>query len=298
MKVNAVILNYNDADTVETLVHSICGYESLEHIILVDNHSQDDSRQRLQRLARENEKIQLVFLEENGGYGKGNNAGVRFAVRENQADYVLISNPDVMFSEECLKKMLHVFESHPDVAAVTARMEDARYGTQKNVWPLRGFWGELLSMGPVSRRLFRPFLEYPERRFQGKKAVYTDAVHGSLFLVDGKKFLTCGGYDEGIFLYQEEAVLAQRFRKAGYRSVLLLNCSYRHEHSVSISKSFQGELERQRLREESVLYYMQHYLSAGSWKIRLAKCWFRGIRMEIRAARMAEAVLALRRKNI
>ena len=86
-------------------------------------------------------------------------------------------------------------------------------------------------------------------------------------------------------------MLAQRFRKAGYRSVLLLNCSYRHEHSVSISKSFQGELERQRLREESVLYYMQNYLSAGAWKIRVAKCWFWGIRMEIRAVRMAEAVL-------
>ena len=199
MKVNAVILNYNDADTVETLVRSICGYEVLEYIILVDNHSQDDSRQKLQQLACEHEKIQLVFLEENGGYGKGNNAGVRFAAEENQADYVLISNPDVVFSEECLKKILRIFEAHKDVAAVTARMEDARYGTQKNAWPLRGFWGELLSMGPVSRRLFRPFLEYPDRRFQGKKAVYTDAVHGSLFMVDGKKFLDCGGYDEGIF---------------------------------------------------------------------------------------------------
>ena len=61
MKVNAVILNYNDADTVETLVRSICGYEVLEYIILVDNHSQDDSRQKLQQLACEHEKIQLVF---------------------------------------------------------------------------------------------------------------------------------------------------------------------------------------------------------------------------------------------
>ena len=39
MKVNAVILNYNDEDTVETLVRSICGYEVLEYIILVDNTS-------------------------------------------------------------------------------------------------------------------------------------------------------------------------------------------------------------------------------------------------------------------
>lgn len=61
MKVNAVILNYNDADTVETLVRSICGYEVLEYIILVDNHSQDDSRQKLQQLACEYEKSSWYF---------------------------------------------------------------------------------------------------------------------------------------------------------------------------------------------------------------------------------------------
>ena len=139
-------------------------------------------------------------------------------------------------------------------------------------------------MGPISRRLFGTYLNYPEKYFEGKKAVYVDAVHGSMLMVDGKKFLEAGGYDEGIFLYQEEAVLGKRLAKLGYRSLLVLNQRYRHEHSVSISKSFQSQISRQKLRNESVLYYMKQYLGIGPVRETIAKIWFAIILLEIRAA--------------
>ncbi len=285
MKVSCVILNYNDADTVRKLAEQIGSYQMFHQIIVVDNASTDDSRQKLEQLEREIFHVQLVCAERNGGYGAGNNLGIREAAAGGTT-HVLIANPDVSFSEDCVRKMLRVFEHHPDVAAVTASMVDAQFGRQRNGWPLRGFAGELLSMGPVSRRLLRAILEYPESRFAGKKAAFVDAVHGSMLMVDAEKFLECGGYDEQIFLYQEEAVLGQRLRTGGYRSVLLLNCSYRHEHSVSIRRTFAGQLERQRLREESVLYYLKQYLYINPVQEAIAKLWFQGIRMEIRAAQL------------
>lgn len=285
MRLDCVILNYNDADTVEKLVGLIRDYPVLDHIVVVDNASTDDSTQRLKPFA--DEKVQIICAEKNGGYGAGNNLGLRYAVEKNGADYVLIANPDVEFSEDCLIKMLRVFENHLDVGVVTARMQDAQYGRLKNGWPLRGFTRELLSMGPVSRRLLGPFLDYPESYFRGKKAVYVEGVHGSLLMVDAEKFLECGGYDEGIFLYQEEAVLGQRMRTSGYRSVLLLNCSYRHEHSASIGKTFESQMARQRLREESTLYYMRNYLFINRVQEWFARLWFAGIRMELRMAEMA-----------
>ena len=44
-------------------------------------------------------------------------------------------------------------------------------------------------------------IDYPDSYFQGHKAVYVDAVHGSLLMVDAVKMLGCGGYDEEVFLY-------------------------------------------------------------------------------------------------
>ena len=105
-------------------------------------------------------------------------------------------------------------------------------------------------------------------------------------MVDTAAFLACGGYDEQIFLYQEEMVLASRMKAAGKRTALLLTESYCHEHSASISKSYQKELERQQLREQSVLYYMKHYLYINPFQESVAKLWFWGIRMEVRVFRM------------
>lgn len=288
MKLNCVILNYNDGDTVSKLTEMIGGYEILEQIVVVDNASTDDSWEKLWKL--QDEKIRVIRAEKNGGYGAGNNLGVKYAVEKNGATHVLIANPDVAFSENTLLRMLKIFEKHHDVGVVTAAMEDVRYETMCNGWPLRSFAGELLSMGPVSRRLLGRFLEYPGSRFQGRTAAYVDVVHGSMLMVAADKFLECGGYDEGIFLYQEEAVLGRRMKNCGFRTVLLLNCSYRHEHSVSISKTFESQMARQRLREKSTLYYMQNYLSVNPLQEQIAKLWFWGIRMELKVAGMLKLI--------
>lgn len=286
MRLDAVILNYNDADTVVKQLSVIHKYEILSRIIVVDNCSTDDSLEKLRAVCREDDKLVLLSADKNGGYGYGNNLGVCYAANQDQATHVLIANPDVMMTEVCLRQLLHMFENHPDGAIVTAKMQDAQYGDMKNGWPLRGFVRELLSMGPVSRRLFRCLLEYPDSYTCGRKAVYVDAVHGSMLMVDAGKFLDAGGYDEEIFLYEEEAVLGWRMKTAGYRSILVLNQSYRHEHSASISKSFAGELQRQKLREKSTLHYMKHYLFINPLQEMIAKLWFAGIRAEIRVAGM------------
>lgn len=278
-KINCVILNYNDVDTTISLVKSIYGYSCFHHIVVVDNASTDSSMEGLLQL--KDDKVTVIASECNGGYGAGNNLGVHYSIRKDKADYVVIANPDTRFSEVCILEMAGILTRHNEVGVVAAAMEDAVYGKQRNGWRLHGFWGELLSMGPVSRRLFRRFLEYPLCHFQGKKAAYVDGVHGSMLMVRGKAFEACDGYDSNIFLYQEEAVLARRMKMAGYRTVLLADQSYRHEHSVSIGKTYRSQMARQRLRHESVMYYFKQYLHINRLQVLAAKCWFVGIMLEI-----------------
>ncbi len=290
MQLSCVILNYNDAETTEKLVMQIADYDVLHQIIVVDNASTDDSLERLRKLesdanASQSCKVRVISADHNGGYGSGNNLGVRCGA-EQGATHVLIANPDVVFSEQSLKAMLAVFARHPEVGIVTTRIRDARFPNLKNGWPLRGFMRELLSMGPVSRRLLGKTFNYPDSCFAGRSAVYVGAVHGSMLMVDTEKFLEAGGYDEGIFLYEEEQVLGRRMQNAGYRSVLLLNQHYDHEHSTSISKSFSDAMKRQRLREKSTLYYMRHYLHISPLQEQIAKLWFAGIRLEMQVAKL------------
>lgn len=151
VRLSCVILNYNDAKTTEKLVRQIADYKIWHQIIIVDNASTDDSLERLKRLEKGNDaKLQVLSADHNGGYGYGNNLGVRYAAAQGSATHVLIANPDVVFSEQSLKSMLAVFAHHPEVGIVTTRIRDARFPDLKNGWPLRTFTRELLSMGRLA----------------------------------------------------------------------------------------------------------------------------------------------------
>ena len=44
-----MIINYNDAKTTEKLLNNVKDYKSISKIIVVDNHSSDDSYQVLKK---------------------------------------------------------------------------------------------------------------------------------------------------------------------------------------------------------------------------------------------------------
>lgn len=95
MQLSCVILNYNDAETTEKLVKQLADYDVLHQIIVVDNASTDDSLERLRKLesdanASQSGKVRVISADHNGGYGSGNNLGVRYAAEQGGATHVLI----------------------------------------------------------------------------------------------------------------------------------------------------------------------------------------------------------------
>lgn len=283
MKVAAVILNYNDADETIEAVRRIAGFASLSTIIVVDNASTDGSAERLKGWLREENhrflaeeeqeddddddeaeqlhRYMLVKAEKNGGYGSGNNLGVQYAYEIAGADLVLIANPDAVFTEDCLRKVITCFEDEPNAAIVSVPSEGrgGRPEWQLSAWPLRSFFGELFHGGPLLRRVLRHWLEYPEKMFSGKAPVRVDVVHGAFLMVDADRFMACGGFDENVFLYGEENILAFKTQDNGSKTMLLTDCTYRHKGSGTISASYNA-VERQKLRQTSELYYFKHYL--------------------------------------
>ena len=284
-RTSCVILNYNDSGTTVEQVRRICGYSSLDDIVVVDNASGEDSWEELKTSVEHMENVHLIRAERNGGYGAGNNIGVRYSLEKLGARYVLIANPDTVFSDVCVKNQKTLLENHREAAAVAPVMIDPVFGRQRNGWKLTGFWGSLIKTGPVCRRtlcrILAGKLDYPEAYFKNRKAVWVDAVHGSLLMVDAGKMLECGGYDEHVFLYNEEEILARRLMAGGWKTALLLSQTYRHEHSASISKSVKSALDRQRLRHESAMYYYKEYLQINRFEEWAARCFFAVILGEI-----------------
>lgn len=285
MKVAAVILNYNDGDGTIEAVRRIEAFESIDTVIVVDNASTDGSAEHIRAKLREMNRAlmesddevdddsiyhryMLVESDKNGGYGYGNNIGVQYAYEIAGAELVLIANPDAVFSEEIVTGMAAIFDREHDAAAVGALMAGngahvTYQDCMRSAWPLRSVVGELLNSGPICRRLFRCWLNYDASHFIGHSTVEVDAVHGSLLMVDADRFLALGGFDEEMFLYGEENVLAAKLKEMGYKTFLLLNGSYRHEGSASITGTGHKAVERERLRQQSEQYYYRTYLNAS-----------------------------------
>ena len=121
---------------------------------------------------------------------------------------------------------------------------------------------------------------YPERHYRTKLA-RVDCVPGSLLMVDIACFLRAGGYDERVFLYEEEYILGQRLRKIGAKTALLTSVHYVHRHAASIGKSYRRALDRQKLRENAMRFYFRHYLGCKRPALLFAELWFALIRLEI-----------------
>jgi N-acetylglucosaminyl-diphospho-decaprenol L-rhamnosyltransferase len=272
MNISCIILNYNDAETTISLVNSMVNYEILDSIVIVDNCSTDESASRLQAIARG--KVHFISTEKNGGYGYGNNQGIRYAYGSLHASHVLIANPDVKVTEECIQAMKDSFLKISRLGVAAAVTRDGTGKVALSSWRLNSLLGDILDTGLITRRIFAHWLnDRPELKtdFGKERYVYVDAVLGSLFMADIHALMECGLYDEEIFLYYEEKILGFQLKKKGYGTVLLLNQSYVHLHSVSINKNVKSILKKQALLHKSKLHYYKKYLGIN----RIQECLVR-----------------------
>ena len=268
---SCVILNYNDAETTVKLVNKISAYTCLRNIIVVDNCSSDNSWNALDAI-RGNDKVVTIKTEKNGGYGYGNNYGVRYAYGELKEAYVLIANPDVDFSEECLCACIRALKRSPDRAVASpVQLDIEGKRVRQYAWNLGPGLRMLLPSEFLLRHTLFP-LSCADVDFSKEEAL-VDCVPGSFLLVDAEKFLQVGGYNEDIFLYCEEITLSSRIRKAGWKTVLLPRQTYLHMHSVSVSKSIPKIVMQRKIQNESLLVYLKEACGYGAVRHCLAK-WF------------------------
>jgi len=132
-------------------------------------------------------------------------------------------------------------------------------------WPLLSFAGELAFAGPLTKRIFKKKVLYPEQYFESLPRE-AGAVHGSLFLMKTEDFIKAGGFDEAMFLFCEEKTLGHRIAKTG-KKIILTDAVYGHAGSGTIKKAGMGAVERQKARQKSERIFYRRYLHAGALRM-------------------------------
>lgn len=276
-----VVLNYNDSQQTIRYLRNISSYKNIGHIAVVDNNSTDKSFEELKKY--ENAKIHVIQSGRNGGYGYGNNYGVKYLCSKHSSRYIAITNPDVEYSQECLNACEQFLEKHKNekYAIVAPKMKNILGEVVTTSAWMIPTWKEytFFPLGVLGKRYK---LKYANLQNENDGYIDCDCVAGSMLVVDAKAFKEMGMYDEDIFLYCEETVLGIRAKSVGYKTAILTNYSFVHAHSVSINKAIKSKLKQLDLMWQSRMFTLEKYYHIGrmkkwivkiSWRLSLLESW-------------------------
>lgn len=258
-----VVLNYNDFETTTRFLSLVKCYTCFEHIVVVDNCSTDDSYEKLRKDVEKH--VVLIQTESNRGYAAGNNFGIQYAIRHFNPRYIIISNPDVKFSEKVVDDLIKGATNVARLGSITCVMQCTGSTKLPIAWRLPHYMDCLMENLILLKHFSHYNLGYPSDYFN-RRIVEVDVVPGSFFLIDANAFMESGGFDEGTFLYYEENILAYRLKEHGYRNYLLTTQNYIHDHSVTINKSIASVGRRLKLSYAGRKYYCKKYLGIGRVK--------------------------------
>lgn len=225
-----VVLVYRNTDDLTECLDSIESQVKSFRVIVVNAFYDDKTATKVEEICNLHK---CVFINiENKGYSYGNNRGIELANKMFDYDYIIVSNPDIVvkqFKDDFLNPTFGYSIIAPRITAASGRKQNpmairecrfAQYlqylGFKKGGY-LLVYLGILISKILNSISLLVRDKSKPYRIYE---------AHGS-FVIISKKAVDAlyPIYDENMFLFAEEGVLASKAKHAG-----LLTCYYDDIH--------------------------------------------------------------------
>lgn len=122
-KISIIIIHYNTPQYLETCIGSILSqtYPNIE-LIFIDNNSPDKSGlDFVQQKYGQDKRIKIIANSKNLGYAAAANQGIRMAI-EQKADYIVITNPDIIYTSAYFENIISRIEKDPKIAAITGKV--------------------------------------------------------------------------------------------------------------------------------------------------------------------------------
>lgn len=274
--IGIILLNYNTAVDVKNAIVSIKKYTHISYrICVVDNCSRNDERDKLKSF--NSHVADFIFLDENKGYGNGNNEGVRYLQEKYAPKYILIMNPDVTIIEDnTIDDLIYKLECNrgKNICGIQPLVWTPRLGIeankQINIRSLMSYWDCCISSFHVLGAMFKKRsskLVYRSEMPYTKDMKY-EVPSGCFFIVDSELFKKIDYFDSKTFLYNEEMILGYKFNKLGYKFLLSVDHIVQHEQGVSTGEG-RNKVSAfvKKCQKQSLCIYVKDYLNVGLLKV-------------------------------
>jgi GT2 family glycosyltransferase len=218
-KVSIIIVTYNSEKDIYDCITSIIENSDIPlaeiELVVVDNNSRgcDTMFKKLKTLWGED--IVLIKNSRNGGYGQGNNVGIRRC----SAPVVLIMNPDVRLVCPIFRKAIDLFSKDKNMCMLGMKqwltLEEPSTNSFTCTYRMNGYLSTILSA--LCTRLDIYIAKYMH-------------FSGSCFFINKAMFEAVGLFDESVFLYGEEDDIHYRLMHRFKDCKLMYDKSLRYLH--------------------------------------------------------------------
>jgi len=207
-EVTIIILTYKSAHIIESCLKNIINKNY--RIIIVDNGS-NDNLQNLLLTKYKGFGIELILLENNVGFSKGNNV----ALRKVETKYALLLNPDATITAESIDNMAVEMEKKEDIAMAN---------------PL------FFSTNPPTKTELKQKTKNLKNNIK-----YTNFICCGASLMKMEIFTKIGFLDEKLFLYAEDDEISHRVIDNNYKNIISNKafCAHVNQASVKIETKWQ-----------------------------------------------------------
>ncbi|UCE94957.1 MAG: glycosyltransferase family 2 protein [Flavobacteriaceae bacterium] len=245
ISISVIIVNFNARYFLKNCIESLLESKMKDQIeiIVVDNNSTDGSSAMLKG---EFPGVTCIENEENIGFSKANNLGVKIA----KGKYVLILNPDTLLKSTTLAEFYSFAEQQADFGAAGAHFIDGsgKYlpESKRNFPTLKVAGTKLLGYSKL----------YYSNHIKKEQVTRIEILTGAFMFIRRSVFDEIGGFDEDFFMYGEDIDLSYRILKAGYKNFYLGNSRILHFKGESTLKdrfylkNFYGALS---------IFYKKHF---------------------------------------
>lgn len=243
-----IILTWNSASEIGACLRSIQRYATtIKHeVLVIDNASADETAALV---AREFPTVKLLQNEDNLGFAKGNNRGIRHA----RGRYLLLLNPDTIVHPGALSAMVNYLETHPRVAAVGPRLIQDDGLIQRSC-----------THYPSISTVLAAHLTQGGYLPPGDDPAAVEAVSGAALMVRGDVVETVGPLDTDFFMYGEDTEWCYRMRLAGWEIHYLPKAEITHFRGRSAGRVPLQTYVRRRLAK--LIFLKKH---GAWWQVRL-----------------------------
>ena len=220
-EVLVIIVNYRSAELTLRALGSLAAERQAHpelglRAVVVENASGDEALLEQEIGARFADWATLVVSPTNGGFGAGNNFGIRWAL-ENGSDarFFHFLNPDTEVGPGAVSELVKFLDAHPSAGVAGGRIQNQ----DGSDWPFAFRFPSPLSeleaaceLGIVSKLL----ANFTVAREMGEEIAQVDWLPGASMMARRVMLERIGGFDEEYFLYYEETDLCRRARQNGW----------------------------------------------------------------------------------